>query len=123
MKVLKYFLQQHITKDGEENEWRQERVRQFFAEDELLIGKDYWNFVCDDEQGFEIVYNQYQKSCTYILDALERIKNYILKINEKRALVQAYLISFVLAFFVVGGIYVKTLNMESSRFAYPFEKK
>ena len=71
---VKIFFATAYNKDGEENEWRQERVRQFFAEDELLIGKDYWNFVCDDEQGFEIVYNQYQKSCTYILDALERIK-------------------------------------------------
>ena len=71
---VKIFFATAYNKDGEENEWRQERVRQFFAEDELLIGKDYWNFVCDDEQGFEIVYDQYQKSCTYILEALERIK-------------------------------------------------
>ena len=30
---------------GEGKPWRQERVRQFFADDELLIGKDFWNFV------------------------------------------------------------------------------
>ena len=42
-------------KYGENTEWKQERVKQFFAEDELLIGKDYWNFVCDDPEGFDIV--------------------------------------------------------------------
>lgn len=71
---VKIFFATAYNKDGEENEWRQERVRQFFAENELLIGKDYWNFVCDDECGFEVVYDQYQKSCNYILEALERIK-------------------------------------------------
>lgn len=50
------------------------RVKQFFAEDELLIGKDYWNFVCDDPEGFNIVFEQYKKSSEYIKEALERIK-------------------------------------------------
>lgn len=59
---------------GEGNEWRQERVKQFFAPEELLIGKDYWNFVCDDESGFNIMYDQYKKSVHYILDSLKEIK-------------------------------------------------
>lgn len=63
------------NKFGEGNDWKQSQVRTFFAEDELLIGKDYWNFVCDDEQGFEIVLNQYRVSSTYIKSALERIKD------------------------------------------------
>ena len=28
------------------NEWKQERVRQFFADDELLIWREFWNFIC-----------------------------------------------------------------------------
>lgn len=50
------------------------RVKQFFAEEELLIGKDYWNFVCVDAKGFEIVFTQYKKSAGYIKEVLERIK-------------------------------------------------
>ena len=41
---------------------------------ELLIGKDYWNFVCDDLEGFNIVFEQYKVSSEYIKEALERIK-------------------------------------------------
>ena len=62
------------NKYGENAEWKQERVKQFFAEDELLIGKDYWNFVCDDPDGFNIVFEQYKQSSEYIKEALERIK-------------------------------------------------
>lgn len=47
---------------GEGNEWKQERVKQFFADEELLIGKDYWNFVCNDDNGSKIVTNQIKKS-------------------------------------------------------------
>ena len=46
-----------------------------FAEDELLIGKDYWNFVCDDEKGFDIIFEQYKVSANKIKTALARIKD------------------------------------------------
>lgn len=62
------------NKYGEGHFWKQERVRQFFAEEELLIGKDYWNFVCDDKNGFEVVFNQYKKSANKIREALSEIK-------------------------------------------------
>lgn len=62
------------NKFGEGNYWKQERVRQFFADDELLIGKDYWNFVCNDKNGFDIVFNQYKKSAESIRNALYEIK-------------------------------------------------
>ena len=60
---------------GEGNYWKQDRVRQFFANEELLIGKDYWNFVCDDDSGFEIIMNQYKRSANYIKIALTDIKD------------------------------------------------
>ena len=41
----------------------------------LLIGKQYWNFVCDDENGYNIIIDEYKMCSRYILDALERIKN------------------------------------------------
>lgn len=71
---INLYLATAYNKYGEDSEWKQERVKQFFAEDELLIGRDYWNFVCDDLQGFDIVFEQYQRSAVYIKEALERIK-------------------------------------------------
>lgn len=62
------------NKFGEGNEWKQERVQQFFAEDELLIGKDYWNFCCGSDQGFNIVFNQYKESAYKLREAFDRIK-------------------------------------------------
>lgn len=62
------------NKFGEGNDWKQERVKQFFANEELLIGKDYWNFCCNSEYGFEIVFKQYQESAHRLKEAFERIK-------------------------------------------------
>lgn len=71
---LKIFFGTAYNKFGEGKPWKQERVRQFFAEEELLIGKDYWNFVCDDENGFDIVFEQYKHSAEKIKIALKKIK-------------------------------------------------
>lgn len=71
---IKIFFGTAYNKFGEGKEWKQERVKQFFANNELLIGKDYWNFVCNDEDGFDIVFNQYKVSAERIKDALNRIK-------------------------------------------------
>ena len=62
------------NKFGEGKEWKQERVKQFFADEELLIGKDYWNFVCNSPEGFDIVFGQYQKSANKIRNSLAKIK-------------------------------------------------
>lgn len=45
-----------------------------FAREELLIGKEYWDFVCNDENGFSIIFDQYKKSSSYIKEAINRIK-------------------------------------------------
>lgn len=71
---IKIFFATAYNIYGEGNYWKQERVKQFFADEELMIGKDYWNFVCKDENGFDIVFNQYKKSCQYIKEALTEIK-------------------------------------------------
>lgn len=72
---VKIFFGTAYNKFGEGNFWKQERVRQFFADEELLIGKDYWNFVCNDENGFEVVFAQYKKSAAIIRKSLLDIKN------------------------------------------------
>lgn len=63
------------NKFGEGVEWHQSNVETFFNKEELLIGKDYWNFVCNDENGFDIIFDQYKKSCVYIKEAITRIRD------------------------------------------------
>ncbi|MBB2181421.1 TdeIII family type II restriction endonuclease [Lachnospiraceae bacterium MD1] len=82
--ILKNFLQNKDTiriyfataynKFGEGIPWKQERVQTFFAGEELLIGRDYWNFVCNDPEGYNVIFDQYRCSSAYIKNALDRIK-------------------------------------------------
>ena len=72
---VKIFFGTAYNKFGEGKPWKQERVKQFFADDELLIGKDYWNFVCDDFDGFSIIFEQYKRSADKIRHALTKIKD------------------------------------------------
>lgn len=72
--TIKIFFATAYNKFGEGTPWRQERVQTFFAEDELLIGKDYWNFVCNDPDGYQVVFDQYRISSEYMNTALARIK-------------------------------------------------
>ena len=43
-KITIYFATAY-NRYGEEKEWKQERVRQFFAVGELLIGRDFWDAI------------------------------------------------------------------------------
>lgn len=67
---------------GEGRPWTQGRVRQFFADEELLISSKFWNLVCKTERGYEIVLDEYRKKAPLIVDALARIKKAYLP-NEK----------------------------------------
>lgn len=71
---IKIFFGTAYNKFGEGNVWRQERVRQFFADEELLIGEDYWKFVCNDDDGFNVIFEQYKTSAEKIKYALHKIK-------------------------------------------------
>lgn len=59
---------------GEGKPWVQSRVLQFFAKDELLISRDFWNFICKSGQGYEIVLDEYKSNAHYIVSALNDIK-------------------------------------------------
>ncbi len=59
---------------GENNEWNQGRVLQFFSKDELLIGRDFWNFVCKSDNGYDLVLGTYKENAHLITEALESIK-------------------------------------------------
>lgn len=58
---------------GEGRPWNQQRVRQFFADEELLIGRDFWNFICQSRDGYDIVLSAYRDSAYLIKDALASI--------------------------------------------------
>ena len=62
------------NKFGEGNKWVQPNVETFFAKEELLIGKDFWNFVCKNENGFDVVIEAYNQNIHIIVQALEEIK-------------------------------------------------
>lgn len=76
---IKIFFATAYNRFGENKPWNQERVKQFFAEDELLIGKDFWNFICRIDEGYETVLSAYRESAVLIKEALERIKRSYLK--------------------------------------------
>jgi len=76
---IKIFFGTAYNMYGEGSPWKQERVRQFFAEEELLIGKNYWNFVCNDKDGFKIIFEQYKEGAEYIKHSLSKIKQLYFK--------------------------------------------
>lgn len=59
---------------GEGNPWKQGRVLQFFAEEELLISCKFWNLICKAANGYDIVIDEYRKNAYKIVDGLSRIK-------------------------------------------------
>ena len=71
---IKCFFATAYNRYGEGKPWKQGRVLQFFSEQELLIGKDFWNFICKSERGYEIVIDEYTKNAKIIKDALDSIK-------------------------------------------------
>lgn len=71
---IKIYFATAYNKFGEGACWQQANVQKYFANEELLIGKDYWNFVCNDQNGFDIIFEQYQESSKHIKKALSKIK-------------------------------------------------
>jgi hypothetical protein len=71
---IKCYFATAYNRFGEGKPWTQGRVRQFFSEEELLIGEDFWNFICKSEKGYEIVIDEYKNNAHIIREALEQIK-------------------------------------------------
>ena len=71
---IKIFFATAYNRYGENKPWNQQRVKQFFADEELLIGKDFWNFVCRSDDGYNTVLEAYRESAPLIKKALESIK-------------------------------------------------
>lgn len=67
---------------GEGKPWKQGRVLQFFAEEELLISSAFWNMVCKSDKGYDIVLDEYKKNAHLIITALSKIKKAYLPDSE-----------------------------------------
>jgi len=72
---IKCYFATAYNRYGEGKPWKQGRVLQFFSEEELLIGKDFWNFICKSDKGYDIVINEYKNNADIIKNALQRIKD------------------------------------------------
>ncbi|MDR3176543.1 MAG: TdeIII family type II restriction endonuclease [Desulfovibrio sp.] len=71
--IIIYFATAY-NRFGEDKPWKQERVRQFFADDELLIGNNFWNFICKSKNGYHIILDEYKKNSHLIINSLANIK-------------------------------------------------
>tara|TARA_B100001778_G_scaffold323276_1_gene316426 strand:+ start:361 stop:1191 length:831 start_codon:yes stop_codon:yes gene_type:complete len=59
--------------DAGREKWNAGAVGDFFAYEELLIGKDFWNFICDDTSGWEFIKSEYKKNSIHIDNALQQV--------------------------------------------------
>ncbi|OAV74839.1 MjaII restriction endonuclease [Bacteroidales bacterium Barb7] len=72
---IKCYFATAYNRYGEGKPWTQGRVKQFFSGKELLIGRDFWNFICKSDKGYEIVIDEYRNNAPIIREALDQIKN------------------------------------------------
>jgi len=72
---IKCYFATAYNRYGENKPWTQGRVRQFFSEEELLIGKDFWNFICKSEKGYEIVIDELNKNANLLWSVREYLKH------------------------------------------------
>lgn len=70
---VKIFFCTAYNKNGENEKWVQERVGQFFSENEIKVGRDFWNFVSNSPGGYEAVKTSYAKHAHYLKDTLKKI--------------------------------------------------
>jgi len=72
-KIIAHFATAY-NRFGEDSEWKQGRVLQFFSKNELLIGKDFWNFICKSDDGYDLGLGAYKENAHLITEVLESIK-------------------------------------------------
>lgn len=70
---VKIFFCTAYNKFGDGQAWEQERVKQFFSSGEILIGRDFWNFISRSDKGYDFALKSYIKYSPIIKRTLERI--------------------------------------------------
>ena len=73
--VINVYFGTAYNRYGDDKPWTQSRVRQFFADEELLVGRDFWNLIAKSSDGYEIVLSAYKESAHYISEALDEIRS------------------------------------------------
>ncbi len=76
---LKSFFATGYNMYGDREPWIQSSVRQYFSDDELLIGRDFWNFIIGSETGYDDFLRSYRKHSTILKEALDRVREAYLK--------------------------------------------
>lgn len=71
---IEIFFATAYNRFGDESPWAQSRVKQFFANEELLIGRDFWNLVTKDPNGYRVIMDAYKKNSHHIQNALKEIR-------------------------------------------------
>jgi hypothetical protein len=71
--IVKVFFCTAYNKNGEDAKWTQERVRQFFSDSEIKVGREFWNFFCNSPEGYEAVKKSYLEHAHFLKDALKEI--------------------------------------------------
>lgn len=79
--TVKIFFCTAYNKYGEDAKWIQERVRQFFADSEIKVGREFWNFFCASSDGYGVVKASYLKHVHYLRDALKKIVEHYASLN------------------------------------------
>jgi hypothetical protein len=60
-----------------EDEFNQARVLQYFNRKELLIGKEFWNFIARSEEGAALIWDEFIKCCSMVDKAYSSAKECI----------------------------------------------
>ncbi len=82
---VKIFFCTAYNKYGEDAKWTQERVRQFFSDNEIKVGRDFWNFFCASPDGYEAVKSSYLQHAHYLKDALKEIVEHYASLNQNHS--------------------------------------
>jgi len=76
---IKIYFATAYNRYWEWKERKQERVRQYFWDDELLIWKNFRNFICKMDNWYEIVLSAYKERAYAIRNCLDSIKSLYLE--------------------------------------------
>lgn len=60
--------------DGAKN-WKSSSVRKNFIKEELLIGSDFWNYICNNQEAYKNVVSLYIKHSHNVKDEIEKLKD------------------------------------------------
>jgi len=60
---------------GEHHEWKHTRVKKYFRDEDLLIGKDFWNFVIQHPAGHHVFLSEYRKHKETTKGMMQRLKS------------------------------------------------